>query len=76
MQFLSSLIMTLILAQLSQCQIRITKDWVQRAGYTSQSTYFNFFYSNVYSIEEDSLEGLTGLLDVSLDHNVMTVLGW
>ena len=75
MKLLTTVILISILAQLSQCQIRITKEWVQQAGYNSQSLYFNYFYSYVYSIDEDALEGLTGLIDVSLDYNIISYLG-
>ena len=75
MKFVLTVLLIAILAQMSQCQIRITKQYLQNSGYNSQSTYLNYFYSSVYSIEEDSLEGLTGLTSVDLSYNVISYLG-
>ena len=74
-QIIKCLIVVLSLAQLGQCQWRITKQWVQQAGYNSQSTYFNYLYSNVGGVDEDSFEGLVGLKNIELSYNLIRTLG-
>lgn len=64
----------LLLVQLGICQRAITKQYMQQSGYTAASTYFNGFYSNIGSVDEDAFEGLIGMNTIDISFNVIRTL--